>query len=455
MAMRSSAGTKILQATPTDLAGLPYVRPAYAALRRHLIELLSSVKVSVISRKTKVVDRLIRSAADAYARSDNRMAAEIFSLATETDSLNETAFLGAGLASFDVNRISVARAYLVQARTLHQHVGARTQISFYDSMIAAIDGLPDATEDRDEVKPYIAGDEESPWYWSYARRHPKRVALKSIADFDAYFLDGLVPPAPIIKASDQIATIGSCFAENLSKLLAQRGYTHHLFVQDYFFTTYVLREAFEYAFGCNETREHWVKAAGPAQTAKTMTNRRASAYSVDQVRATLELGDAYVITLGLAEIWYNRETSAVYPSGLHIDAFDPERHGFRVSTVEENLANIEAIYRIIRDNRGPVPVVFTVSPVTLAATFRDFNCVAANAVSKAILRLAVDQLLEKHRDDENLFYFPSYEIARDYFVDAFMEDMRHIKTNIVKFIVEQFCRKFIIEPPSEGSAQMA
>ena len=40
-------------------------------------------------------------------------------------------------------------------------------------------------------------------------------------------------------------------------------------------------------------------------------------------------------------------------------------------------------------------IVFTLSPVPLNATFRGVSCVSANSVSKAILRVAVDELLRE------------------------------------------------------------
>ena len=422
---------------PAESALIDAASPVYTAMQRYYAELSAGVADWVISRKTPAQERVLRSAVDAYRRTDCHTAAEVFTLATDIDNLSELAFFGAGLASFELNRMGVARANFAQARTLHDMIGTKRHLDLYDNVIAGLAAAPPGGVKDDEPAPmFAARDEQQRWYMRYARHHPKRIALKSVADFDTYFLDGLTPPAPIIGAADRIATIGSCFAENLSRALA-RDTDGHLPLDDSFFTTYVLREAFEYAFGGEEARAHWYRDGAANRP------EQGAGYSVDQVRAAFGQGDAYIVTLGLAEIWYNRKTNAVYPSGVNIAAFDPAEHGFRVSTVDENLANIETTLDLIRRNRGAVPVIFTLSPVPLAATFRDFNCVAANSVSKAILRLAIDRLIESHRDDPNLFYFPAYEIVRDYFVDPFMPDMRHVKSDVVDFVIDQFRRKFI------------
>ena len=120
----------------------------------------------------------------------------------------------------------------------------------------------------------------------------------------------------------------------------------------------------------------------------------------------------FVITLGLAEVWYQRrraeggaeaggkaragaeeeqeeQEEEVLWRAVPSDRFDPRRHGFRVSSVGENLRNLRAIVALIRAHVPAAVVVFTLSPVPLSATFRGVSCVTANAVSKSILRVAV------------------------------------------------------------------
>lgn len=429
-------------------------RTTFATLRDYLVAYFVDHAKRPISKEMRLTDKMMRTAGTAFWRKQYESSADMFGLCAEFDNLNEMAFLGAALSCLETNRYRVVRNYVSQARRLNEFQGDGKMLVAYDAMLNSLDGISnladegavnrDAAAAADPFYPY-------PWYRLLAKRLPRRPQLSSQEGFEQFFLEGFLPPAPVIKRGDWIATIGSCFAQHLSRSLAKRNGTaidtpdeNHLFVNDSFFTSFLLREAFEYAFGGNETREHWRHNDAPDPLTKT-GNPREYAYSVEAVRKALTLGDAYVITLGLSEIWYNKSTGQVYPSGVNITAYDPDVHGFRVSTVEENYENLEAIRRLIRTNRGSVPIVFTLSPVPLEATFRQINCVAANSVSKAILRLALDQLLESNTDDKNLFYFPSYEIVLGYFTDSFMSDMRHVKPNIITFVVDQFYRKFVID----------
>ena len=83
-------------------------------------------------------------------------------------------------------------------------------------------------------------------------------------------------------------------------------------------------------------------------------------------------------------------------------------------------------------------VIFTLSPIPLMATFRPQSCITANSVSKSILRVSIDNMLTKFKNENELFYFPSYEITKDYFVDPFKEDNRHLKDDYTSRIMEVF-----------------
>jgi hypothetical protein len=82
---------------------------------------------------------------------------------------------------------------------------------------------------------------------------------------------------------------------------------------------------------------------------------------------------------------------------------------FRVSRYQENLDNLEKIYKILKKYNKECKLVITISPVQLWATFRqDMDVISANCNSKSTLRAAADEFVCRHDDT---FYFPSYEIA--------------------------------------------
>jgi hypothetical protein len=121
-----------------------------------------------------------------------------------------------------------------------------------------------------------------------------------------------------------------------------------------------------------------------------------------------------------------------------IEAYDPDRHRFRVSSVEENRDNILAIYRLIRRYRPQAKIVFSLSPIPLLATFRDAGCLSANAVSKATLRVAIDETMRRVGHEGAMHYWPSYEIVSDLFHLPYKPDRRHIREEVIAYILKLF-----------------
>jgi len=101
---------------------------------------------------------------------------------------------------------------------------------------------------------------------------------------------------------------------------------------------------------------------------------------------------------------------------------------------------LQSIYDIVRKFVPRAKVLFTLSPIPLAATFRPVSCMTANSASKAILRAALDEMLRDNAADLNqtLFYFPSYEIAQELFPKRFQDDGRHPSPPILATIMKIF-----------------
>ena len=82
----------------------------------------------------------------------------------------------------------------------------------------------------------------------------------------------------------------------------------------------------------------------------------------------------------------------------------------------------------------------------MAPTFRGVACVTANAVSKSVLRVAVDELLCENgvgygkatSERSRLYYWPAYEMIKEGFADPYLEDGRHPKPEIVQEVLRIF-----------------
>lgn len=271
-------------------------------------------------------------------------------------------------------------------------------------------------------------------------------------------LTGWVPDRPIIGRDTRVIGVGSCFASYFLLWLAENGYNRHLDTSPHnalirygasFENPAVIAQQFRWAFeGLDASALKWID--------KDKEVFEASEERRQLVRRTLEQTDVLVLTLGLSEVWYDRETGEPLWRALTKRHYDPQRHVFRVESLADTLLWLEKIEEIRERHLPSLKIVFTVSPVRLSATFRPVSAISANSVSKAILRAALDEFLRKRpeRLNHSLFYFPSYEIVQDYFRDPFEEDNRHVTPFIAAQVVRCFADRYC-EPSAQDKQPRA
>jgi hypothetical protein len=276
---------------------------------------------------------------------------------------------------------------------------------------------------------------------------PSRTNLFEKNAMEDYVLKGWMPDKPFISKSHYITAFGSCFAAYVTQFLVEQGY--RVFGESMPADSYVIRcgegmansyaiaQQFQWAYGEKEFDESlWFDK-----------NISEASYDPDirqRTRAIFEQTEVFIFTLGISEVWYNKQTGDAFWRAIPRSRYNPERHGFKVATVEENRANLETVHRIIRERRPDAAIIFTVSPVPLLATFRPVSCITANTVSKAILRVAVDEFVRAHPDDKRLFYYPSFEIIKEFFRDPYRGDNRHVREHLLKKMMSGFVKHYLI-----------
>jgi GSCFA family len=277
---------------------------------------------------------------------------------------------------------------------------------------------------------------------------PSRTNLFEKNAIQEYVLKGWLPEKPFISKDHYITAFGSCFAAHVSNYLLKRGYrvfdessasaaAYVIRCGEGMVNTFAVAQQFQWAYGEKEFDESlWFDKSGLEASYDAGIRER--------TRAIFEQTDIFLITLGLSEVWYSKRTGDVFWRAIPRSKFDPLRHGFKVSTVAENLENLNTIYRIIRERRPNASIIFTLSPIPLLATFRPVSCITANSVSKSILRVALDELHRAHSRDKRLFYFPSFEMVKEFFRDAFRGDNRHVRDQIVGQIMESFAKHYLV-----------
>ena len=148
--------------------------------------------------------------------------------------------------------------------------------------------------------------------------------------------------------------------------------------------------------------------------------------AVAQGSKALHNAEWVILTFGTAWV-YEREGKVV--ANCHKQ---PAKEFMRRRlSVEEIVERYRTLFEgILRDKK----VIITVSPVRhLGDTLQE------NSVSKATLRLAVEELVARY---ENAHYFPSYEILIDDLRDYryYGDDMVHPSSMAVAYVWEQFCK---------------
>src|SRR6185503_12468341 len=94
-----------------------------------------------------------------------------------------------------------------------------------------------------------------------------------------------------------------------------------------------------------------------------------------------------VITLGLAEAWFDHETGLYLNTAPPLQATNrnPDRFSLDVLDYEDILSALERIYGLLSAHGHPdVKVLITVSPVPFKATFSGQDAITANTYSKAV-----------------------------------------------------------------------
>ena len=294
------------------------------------------------------------------------------------------------------------------------------------------------------------------WYrGEHCNFAPAKAELREEGGIEKFILKGWTPHRPFVTRQTPVTAFGSCFAAHISSHLSKAGYNiltaasdntkemniHNSYVVRFgegLVNSAVILQQFQWAYEGRKFDENLWYDKNQSFVDYDESVRK-------QTKSIFEKTELFIITLGLSEVWYNKVTDDVFWRAIPANQFDPAIHGFKMLSVLENKNNICEIYRIIRKYRGvECGILFTLSPIPLVATFRDNSCITSNSVSKASLRVAIDEVMRENQDDKKLFYFPSYEIVKEYFVDPLQDDFRHPKHHVINKIMRVFENKFCV-----------
>lgn len=300
----------------------------------------------------------------------------------------------------------------------------------------------------------------SRWSAKPAMRGDKELASERLKDI---FYPG-VEISNKIKTQDKIFTIGSCFAREVEDTLHDLGMTSLSRLEnDYFgedvkkgfvnrYNTYSMLNELKWAAGEPFPEDGFYKVGFNSyiDLHTHIVGRRHNIDEVTELRRRVTdyftqalSADVVILTLGLIECWYDRKTDTVinraplYSRKLKAKIDGGDRFEFRVTGFEENMKNLEEIFRIVKTHNKKAKIFVTVSPVNLMATFTSRDVVVANCLSKSMLRTCAETWKQMHPG--LIDYFPSYEMAiysnRE---TVYNDDGMNIRRPFVAKIMEYF-----------------
>ncbi len=298
-------------------------------------------------------------------------------------------------------------------------------------------------------------------------------------------LDPVIATKFTITAADKVSTMGSCFAQHISRHLERTGLTYFV-TEDApaeltraeadqrnfrvfsarFGNVYTVRQArqlFDRAFGSFEPADDvwgldgsYVDAFRPQIEPQGFASieqmRLSRSEHLAAVRSLFIDSDVVVFTLGLTESWESTIDGAIYPvaPGVHGGDFSSEHYRFVNFSAAEVTADLRHFVEQIRFANPAVRVLLTVSPVPLIATYAQRHVLVSNTVSKATLRVAAAAVTDEYDFVE---YFPSYEIIAGSAFGAqyFEPDLRQVSALGVAHVMRIFAKHMI----ASGSGAVA
>ncbi len=291
-----------------------------------------------------------------------------------------------------------------------------------------------------------------------------------------------IPRRPILRKSDVVFTMGSCFAEEIRTALTSLGWQcvprYRNIVFDpaealvdtlperehmNFYNTFTVRQQVEQILGLwtQEPEDYWeIERLSPKVVSwqsdknfqdpylRLVVARRPDVLkkTVSAVQAEMKRGfdeaNAFIFTFGMTEVFVNRRSGKIACQKPAYAGAGGTAETVRLdSTFEQNLENTRTIVRLVRQEKPHAPIFLSVSPVALERTFTAVDVVTASVEGKSILRAVLGQV---SREFEDVIYVPSYEFVTLQGVAAYRPDFRHVLQPVVDDIMTAFVEAFAI-----------
>ncbi len=280
-----------------------------------------------------------------------------------------------------------------------------------------------------------------------------------------YFNNQMAFSNLIIEKNTKIASIGTCFAEEISTFFSKnKQYGNYIQLEKNIFnssanwgrvyTTRNLLQIIEYSFHkeypvfidkkkqgyFDLLREYSVGTFHSEIKAEKaiITHREVS-------KKVFSKADILAITLGQNEGWIYDEKKIMLGAIPDHVWFIENRKNIKPFEIDyfENLKNLERIIELLVKNNPKIKIILTISPVPSWATFIGSDVVTQSMAAKSILRAIVHAVVGKY--EKHVFYFPSYEMVLSNNKSSYLFDNRHVRYKVVNRILNSFKSQYFFE----------
>lgn len=250
-----------------------------------------------------------------------------------------------------------------------------------------------------------------------------------------------------IRHSDRLMLWGSCFAENIGKLLSDNKFTCDINPFGILYNPLSVAEALEEIAAQHRYEEadlrvdngqwyslmhHGSFSSPDKETCLAQINTR-----IQQGATFLRQADWLLMTWGTARVYRWKEDGRIVGNCHKLPEKLFERY---LLDAEDIVTRYKDLLPRLKALNPQLKVIFTVSPIRHAK-----DGMHGNQLNKAVLLIAIEQLC---RLFPFCHYFPSYEIMMDELRDYrfYADDMLHPSPLAVKYIWECVCQTYFRAP---------
>ena len=276
-------------------------------------------------------------------------------------------------------------------------------------------------------------------------------------------------PAFKITSTDNIFTLGSCFAnsiavelralglkvfpEDIKKDIPSEFRTNNL---DFHYTPKNILQSLKWALEpdkINARQNCYIKmndglffdpTLGHKVPGKKQALDQINKSYTESYRSILKC-NVIIITLGLIECIFDKDTGIYlenWPGDVSSDE-ELSKYEIQILDHEEVSSTLSEIYKLLSEFiPDDFNLILTVSPVPLASTFRNCDVLVANSYSKSVLRTAAEGFSKNHK---NVDYLPVYEsVSYSDRMASWDTDLRHPSQFIVQLNMLRMLRAYLI-----------